>query len=66
MPSRRASRTSSREQLADAGQTIGVVSRLNEDGAAFPDGTEKDFFAFGWGSRAEIGIADQTLNLVID
>ena len=57
--------TAVRAGRIEADQTIEVVSRLNEGGAIFADGIEKDFLAFGWGRRAAIGVAEQTLNLVV-
>ncbi len=48
-----------------AGEAIAVTSRLNEGGAIFADGIEKDFLAFDWGRRVEVRVAEETLNLVI-
>lgn len=45
-------------------QRIEVVSRLNEGGAVFADGIEKDYLAFDWGRRVVVRAADETLNLV--
>lgn len=49
----------------ETGQAIQVVSRLNEGGAVFADGIEKDYLAFDWGRRVEVRVAEETLNLVI-
>ena len=49
----------------EAGQGVTIVSRLNDGGVIFADGIEKDFLAFGWGRKVEIGIADRSLNLVV-
>lgn len=58
--------TKVRAGRVEAGQGIEVVSRLNEGGAIFADGIEKDFLPFGWGRRVEVTVAAQTLNLVTD
>ena len=46
-------------------ESIRVTSRLNEGGAIFADGIEKDYLAFDWGRRVEVGVAEETLNLVV-
>lgn len=57
--------TEVRAGRVEAGQGLAIVSRLNDGGVVFADGIEKDFLAFGWGRRVEIGVAEQTLNLVV-
>ena len=49
----------------EAGQMVQVTSRLNEGGAIFADGIEKDFLAFDWGRRVELSVAEEILNLVV-
>ena len=43
-----------------------VTSRMNAGGVIFADGIEQDFIHFNWGSKVEVGLADNTLNLVSD
>ena len=57
--------TEMRAGRVEAGQRIRVVSRLNEGGAIFADGIEKDFLAFDWGRRVEVAVAEQSLHLVV-
>ena len=57
--------TSVRAGRIEAAASIEIVSRLNEGGAIFADGIEKDFLAFDWGRRAELRVAQEVLNLVI-
>jgi NAD kinase len=57
--------TSVRCGRVEAGASIEIVSRLNEGGAIFADGIEKDFLAFDWGRRAELRVSDEVLNLVV-
>lgn len=40
-----------------------LTSEMNEDGVVFGDGIEDDRLSFGWGVRAEIGIAPERLQL---
>ena len=49
----------------EAAGAIEIVSRLNEGGAIFADGIEKDYLAFDWGRRAELRVAEERLNLVV-
>lgn len=57
--------TSIRAGRVEGAGSIEIVSRLNEGGAIFADGIEKDFLAFEWGRRAELRVAQETLNLVV-
>jgi len=57
--------TAIRAGRVGAGDPIEIVSRLNDGGAIFADGIEKDFLPFGWGRRVEVSVADKSLNLVI-
>jgi NAD kinase len=57
--------TSVRAGRIEAAGAIEIVSRLNEGGAIFADGIEKDFLAFDWGRRAELRVAEERLNLVV-
>ncbi|MGB0907350.1 MAG: hypothetical protein ACPGVT_07635, partial [Maricaulaceae bacterium] len=45
---------------------LSVMSRMNDGGVIFADGIEQDFLHFNWGSRVKVGLADNTLNLVVD
>jgi NAD kinase len=55
--------TSITEGRIGTGEGLGVVSEMNEDGVVFGDGIEEDRLAFGWGVRAELGIARERLML---
>lgn len=57
--------TSVRAGRIEASASIEIVSRLNEGGAIFADGIEKDFLTFDWGRRAELRVAEETLNLIV-
>lgn len=57
--------TSVRSGRIEAAASIEIVSRLNEGGAIFADGIEKDFLAFDWGRRVELRVAEEVLNLVV-
>jgi NAD kinase len=57
--------TSVRSGRVEAAASIEIVSRLNEGGAIFADGIEKDFLAFDWGRRVELRVAEERLNLVV-
>lgn len=48
----------------DARTTVDLTSEMNEDGVVFGDGMESDYLSFDWGRTLEIGVAQQTLNLV--
>lgn len=50
--------------LIDAGQTLEVVSELDQGGVLFGDGIESDRLAFGWGVQATVRVADERLRLV--
>jgi hypothetical protein len=43
---------------------LAVTSEMSEDGVVFGDGIEDDRLAFGWGVRADLGIARERLQLV--
>lgn len=45
---------------------LSVTSRMNSGGVVFADGIERDFLAFDWGRRVEVGAASRALTLVID
>lgn len=57
--------TSVRAGRVEAAGAIEIVSRLNEGGAIFADGIEKDFLPFDWGRRAELRVAEEKLTLVV-
>lgn len=48
-----------------SGKHLSLTSRMNDGGVVFADGIEADFMHFGWGRRLEVGIAKETLNLVV-
>ena len=52
------------EGRVEGDERLAVTSEMNEDGVLFGDGIEDDRLAFGWGVRAEIGIARERLRLV--
>lgn len=57
--------TTVRSGRIEAAASIEIVSRLNEGGAIFADGIEKDYLAFDWGRRAELRVAEEVLHLVV-
>jgi hypothetical protein len=52
------------EGLLDAGESIAVVSELDEGGVVFGDGIESDRVDFGWGVQATVRVARERLRLV--
>ncbi|KQT59670.1 hypothetical protein ASG52_19985 [Methylobacterium sp. Leaf456] len=50
------------KRLAPA--TLSVVSRMDEDGVVFADGSEQDFIACDWGRHVEVGSPSRTRNLI--
>jgi NAD kinase len=52
------------EGLLDAGQSLEVVSELDEGGVVFGDGIESDRVDFGWGVQATVRVARERLRLV--
>lgn len=46
------------------GQTLEVVSEMNQDGVLFGDGIEEDRLDFGWGVRATLRVSALRLHLV--
>lgn len=57
--------TSVRAGRVEADGALTLVSRLNEGGAIFADGIEKDFLPFDWGRRVALRVARQRLALVV-
>jgi NAD kinase len=55
--------TSITEGRLGARDALAITSEMNDDGVVFGDGIEDDRLAFGWGVRAEIAIARETLRL---
>jgi NAD kinase len=49
-----------------AGQSLSILSNMNEGGVIFADGIEQDRLAFGWGRTVQVAVAANTLNLVRD
>lgn len=47
-----------------SGDTLSVVSNMNDGGVIFADGVEQDHLKFDWGRTASLAIAATTLNLV--
>jgi hypothetical protein len=46
-------------------ETIGIVSEMPEHGVIFSDGIEADFLEFNSGTRATIGIAERSGQLIV-
>jgi NAD kinase len=49
--------------VIEAGQTLEIVSELDEGGVVFGDGIESDRLAFGWGLQATVRVAAERLRL---
>lgn len=49
----------------EEGQSLSIVSEMNDGGALFGDGIEEDRIDFGWGLGVEIGLAAKKLRLVV-
>ncbi|MCP5396484.1 MAG: NAD(+)/NADH kinase [Sphingomonadaceae bacterium] len=45
--------------------SLRIRSQMNDGGVIFADGMEQDFLRFDWGRKLEVGIAAQSLNLVV-
>ena len=58
--------TTRTEGIIAAGESLEVVSELDEGGVIFGDGIESDRVAFGWGVLARVRVAPQRLRLVED
>ena len=52
------------EGRVEAGETLEIVSELDEGGVVFGDGIEQDRIDFGWGVLARVGVARERLRLV--
>jgi len=50
--------------VLEAGESLEVVSEMNEDGVIFGDGIELDRLDFAWGRTALLGVAGERLRLV--
>lgn len=61
----RATGTSMTTGLCDGDRRLELTSEMNAGGVVFGDGIEDDFLSFDWGRRLRIGVAQQTLNLVV-
>jgi hypothetical protein len=56
--------TSVTEGLLGRGESLQVVSELDEGGVVFGDGIESDRVDFGWGIQATVRVARERLRLV--
>jgi hypothetical protein len=56
--------TARTEGRLEAGETLEVVSELDEAGVVFGDGIETDRVEFGWGVLARVRVAPERLRLV--
>ena len=45
--------------------SVTLMSRINDGGVIFADGIEQDFLPFDWGTRAQVGLAEKRLSLVV-
>jgi len=45
-------------------EQLQVRSEMNNGGVIFGDGIEADYLEFNWGKTVQLGIAENTLNLV--
>lgn len=61
----RATRTTITGGVLQPGESLEVVSEMNEGGVVFGDGIERDFLPFGWGKRLTVSRSERTLNLVV-
>lgn len=61
----RSTRTTITGGLLQPGETLEVVSEMNEGGVIFGDGIERDFLPFGWGKRLTVSRSERSLNLVV-
>ena len=60
-----ATRTGLTEGLLGAGETLEVVSEMDDGGVVFGDGVEEDFLRFEWGTTAIVRVSPRRLVLVV-
>ena len=60
-----ATQTDLTEGLLSRGESLTVISQMDEGGAIFGDGIESDRIEFPWGMRATVRIAPERLNLLV-
>ena len=56
--------TSLSEGSLKAGETLEIVSRMNDGGVIFGDGIEDDRIEFNWGRVVTIGLSETRLRLM--
>jgi NAD kinase len=59
-----ATRTGITEGVLGAGETLAVVSEMDDGGVIFGDGIEEDFLRFDWGTTATVRVAPRRLVMV--